>query len=189
MEPEKNILTWSDKVVWQEGMTLDPHHFQQWERSNAAILNARLRATTPYYWGITHIEIDLDRLANGELFLIDCSGVMRDGLPFEISDVLGNVPETRNISKYTGFPASKETLGVYLAIPAVRRDGANVKLQDSNRQSATRYIARSLIVNDDNTGENERQVDVARTNFQILLEGESQQGFSVMQIARLERSA
>lgn len=189
MEPDKNLPAWSDKVVWQEGMTLDPHHFQQWDRSHAAKLNARMRAVSPFYWGLTHIEINMDGLANGEFSLIDCKGVMRDGLPFEISISLGNLPDSRNISEYPKFTASKKTLGVYLAIPALRPDGANVKLQDSTRQSPTRYLAHTITPSDENTGEGERPVEVAGLNFSLFFEGEDEKmrGYSVMQIAQLER--
>ena len=188
MEPEKNVLAWSEKVVWQEGMTLDPHHFQQWDRYQASMVHARIRGIAPFSWGLTHIEVDRDRLANGELTLLDCGGVMPDGLPFEISGNLGNVPETRNLAKYAPFTPSTESLNVYLAIPAVRKDGVNVKLQDSNRQSATRYASHTTSVSDDNTGENERPIDVARMNFQLLLEGESLQGFSLLHVAQITRT-
>jgi type VI secretion system protein ImpJ len=30
------------KVLWYEGMTLDPHHFQHWDRYNQALLNFRV---------------------------------------------------------------------------------------------------------------------------------------------------
>ena len=188
MESDKQGLAWSDKVVWHEGMTLDPHHFQQWDRHQAAMLNARAQSIAPHGWGFTQIEVDKDRLANGEFLLVGCAGVMPDGVPFEISGGQGNVPETRNVAKYEHFTPSKEALNVFLAIPSVRVDGANVRLQDSNRQSSSRFLAYTASLSDDNTGENERPIEVARMNFQLLLEGESTQGFSVMQIAQVVRA-
>ena len=188
MEPEKNTSAWPDKVVWHEGMTLDPHHFQHWDRHQSAMLNARMRSMTPFYWGFTHIEIDRDRLANGEVMLIECGGVMRDGLPFEVSGALGNIPESRNVAQYEPFKSSKVFLDVYLAIPTDRRDGANVRLQQANRTSTSRFVAHTTTVRDENTGEDEREIEVARMNFRLLLEGESMQGYSLLQIAQIERS-
>ena len=189
MESDKYAPSWSDKVVWQEGMTLDPHHFQQSDRHQAAMLNARVRSIAPFSWGFTHIEVDKDRLANGEFMLLSCGGVMPDGLPFEIAGSLGNVPETRNVAKYEHFTPSKEALNVYMAIPSLRVDGANVRLQDSKRHSQTRFTAYTSSLSDENTGENERPVDVARMNFQLLLEGESMQGYTVLQIAQIVRTS
>jgi type VI secretion system protein ImpJ len=188
MEPESNNLPLSDKVVWQEGMTLDPHHFQQWDRYQAALLNARVRSVTPFYWGVTQLEIDKDRLANGEFALLGCAGVMPDGLPIEIRGNLGNTPEARNIAKYPQFTPTKESLNVYLAIPGIRNNSSNVRLAGTNRHSLTRYQAQSTNVSDDNTGENERPIEVARLNVQLLLEGESIQGFTILQIAQIVRT-
>ena len=142
-----------------------------------------------YHWGFTHIDIDKDRLANGEFVIRECSGVLPDGTPFELSASLGNIPDSRNIANYPNFSPNKRALGVYLAIPVVRMEGANVRLRDSNPHRVTRYIAQGASVKDDNTGENEQQVDVAALNVQLLLEGESFQGYSLLQIAEVVRSA
>ena len=188
MELENNGLAWSEKVVWQEGMTLDPHHFQQADRHHQALLNARVRSVSPFYWGLNQLSVDVDRLMNGEFALLDCTGVMPDGLAFEISGNMGNMPDSRNIDKYEKFPPSKETLNVFLAVPSVFRDGANVRLPDRLSNRPTRYSTRSLSMSDETTGENDRPVDVAIANFKILLEGESMQGYSTMQIAQVTRS-
>ena len=187
MNQENNGLAWSEKVVWQEGMTLDPHHFQQSDRHHHALLDARIRSTTPFYWGLNQITIDMDRLVNGEFALLDCVGIMPDGLAFEISGSLGNVPDTRNVDKYKKFPPSKETLNIFLAVPSVFKDGANVRLPDGVANRPVRYRTHTIAMSDETTGENERPVDVARADFQILLEGESMQGYSIMQIAQVAK--
>ena len=168
---------------------MDPHHFQQWDRYHAALLQARIKSALPYGWGLTHIRIDLDRLTNGELSLLNCGGILPDGTPFEISGALGNAPETRNLTNYAAFTPSTLTLNVYLAIPSIRQDGANVRLPDSRLQSPTRFHAYTASVSDENTGETERAIDVARMNFQIRLEGESMQGYTALQIAQITRTS
>ena len=188
MDQENDSLAWSEKVVWQEGMTLDPHHFQQSDRHHHALLSARIRSVTPFYWGLNQVTIDMDRLVNGEFALLDCAGIMPDGLAFEISGSLGNVPDTRNIDKYEKFPPSKETLNIYLAVPSVFKDGANVRLPEGLANRPIRYRTHTISMSDETTGENERPVDVARANFKILLEGESMQGYSIMHIAQVARS-
>jgi type VI secretion system protein ImpJ len=50
------------KVVWHEGMRLDPHHFQQWDRFYSHLLNFRLQSVAPYAWGILDLNVDKDSL-------------------------------------------------------------------------------------------------------------------------------
>ena len=187
MDVENNGLAWSDKVVWQEGMTLDPHHFQQSDRFHAAVLNARMRSIAPFFWGLSHISIDADTLVNGELALLECGGVMPDGLAFEIGGQYGNLPDSRTVVGYEKFPPSKETLNVYLAVPSLFKQGANIRLSGSMLQRPVRYMVQTTSMSDETTGENERPIDVAKANFRILLEGESMQGYTVMQIAQVKR--
>ena len=174
------------KVVWFEGMTLDPHHFQQWDRHRQGVLDARLRAVAPLGWGLAQVEIDEERLANGTLALLSCAGVMPDGLVFDVPDS-SPLPDARNVHEH--FPATEERIRVFLAIPSERRDGRNVRLQGATSRRETRFTAESMPVMDENTGANERPVEVARTNVQLRFADETQQGYSTLPIAELERSA
>ena len=167
-------------------MTLDPHHFQQWDRHQQGVLNDRVRAVAPHGWGVSHVAFDEERLANGELALHACSGVMPDGLVFDVPEN-SPLPEARNVQEL--MPATEERIGVHLAIPATRQGGRNVQLQGGTNQRETRFVAESLNVSDENTGANERPVEVARTNIQLRLASESQQGYSTMPIAEIVRTA
>lgn len=172
------------KVVWFEGMTLDPHHFQQWDRHQHGVLSARFRAVAPYGWGVSHVAFDEERLANGELALRACSGVMPDGLVFDVPES-SPLPDARNLHELV--PATAERVGVQLAVPSTRQGGRNVRLQGGTNQQETRFTAESLSVSDENTGANERPVEVARTNVQLRLTSEPQQGYSTMPIAAIVR--
>ena len=174
------------KVIWFEGMTLDPHHFQQWDRHQQGVLNDRMRAVAPHGWGVVHLAFDEERLANGELALRACTGAMPDGLVFNVPDG-SPLPETRNVQELV--PATEERVGVHLAIPATRDGGRNVRLQGGANQRETRFVAESVSVSDENTGANERPVEVARTNVQLRLASEPQQGYSTMPIAEIVRTA
>jgi len=175
-----------EKVVWFEGMTLDPHHFQQWDRHQQGLLDARIRAVAPYTWGVSRLAIDEEGLANGELAVRECAAVMPDGL---VVDVPGSspVPDTRNVQEH--FPATDEQVRVLLTVPAERQGGRNVQLQGTNHQRQTRFVAESRAVPDDNTGANERPVEVARTNVQVRFATETQQGYSTLPIAEVVRTA
>ncbi len=173
------------RVVWFEGMTLDPHHFQQWDRHHREVLNARLQAVAPDGWGVSECQIDQERLANGEFSLQAFSGIMPDGL---VVDVPGTspVPESRSVQEH--FPSAEERMRVLVAVPAHRTGGRNVKLRGNNGVRDPRFIAESSNVEDENSGENPRPVEVAHTNVQVQFASESQQGYSTMPIAEIERS-
>lgn len=174
------------KLVWFEGMTLDPHHFQQWDRYRQGVLQSRLQAIAPYGWGFSELDVDEERLTNGELALTSCTAVMPDGL---VVDVPGSSPrpDVRNVQDH--FPADEERLRAVVAIPAERQDGRNVQLQNDGDQRETRFIAESTTVRDENSGTNERPVEVARTNVQVRFAGEALQGYSTLPLAELRRTA
>ncbi|QXD13865.1 type VI secretion system baseplate subunit TssK [Rhodocaloribacter litoris] len=173
------------RVVWFEGMTLDPHHFQQWDRYYHSTLNARVRALARYDWGLTALEVDRERLANGELRLVRCSGVLPDGLVFDVPDD-DEPPVPRNLQDY--FPATQERLAVYLATPVERHDGGNFLLQDGEARRETRYRAETISVPDENTGADIRPVEVARSTFSIRFGGEPLQAYTTVQVAAVRRS-
>ena len=52
----------------------------------------------------------------------------------------------------------------------------------------TRYRAEVEMVRDDNTGQSEKPVLVARKNFRILVEGENLEGSSAVRIATVRKT-
>jgi len=172
------------KVVWFEGMMLDPHHMQQWDRYQQSTLNARIRAVARFDWGLTHLNIDKERLANGEFRLLQGSGVMPDGFIFDLPDH-APLPAPRNVQE--AFPATQERLPVFLAIPAERRNGSNFTLNGHLNGRETRFSTESISVIDENTGVDERQIQTARPNFQLRLGTESLETYTTLQIAEIVR--
>src|SRR5262245_63424291 len=75
------------KVVWNEGMLLTPHHFQQWDNYYEELLSSRLASLVSYEWGVLDLQINRESIANGFFDLIRCSAVMPDGM-------LVNIPQT-----------------------------------------------------------------------------------------------
>ncbi len=174
------------KVIWYEGMTLDPHHFQQWDRYQRDTLNGRLRALAPFDWGLLELQIDRETLANGVFKINQCNGVMPDGLPFHMPDS-DPVPPFRNIEEH--FPPTQSYLPVYLAIPNERDRGLNCTFNDRTNQRSVRFSMEEISINDDNSGMDERTVGVARSNFQLLIGNETTEDFSALKIAEVSRNA
>lgn len=174
------------RVVWFEGMTLDPHHFQQWDRYQHSVAHGRTRALHRHDWGFTHLELDRDRLANGELALIRARGMMSDGLLFDIPD-RDAAPEPRSVQEH--FPPSAEQVGVYLSVPTEKHNGSNIVRQGGNHRSDARYGAEAVTVYDENTGVDERQIEVAKARFHLRFETENLSAFTALQVGAIKRTS
>jgi type VI secretion system protein ImpJ len=174
------------KVIWYEGMNLDPHHFQQWDRYHKSTLDFRIRSITHYNWGLLEIAIDEDSLINGQFSLLRCKGVTPDGLEFNIPDE-DPVPNSRNIQDL--FPATESELNIFLAIPREKERGINCRLESESNKRETRFVFHNISVTDENTGADERQIGIGQTNFQLRMRNESVEDFSVLKIAKIVRSA
>lgn len=174
------------KVVWHEGMALDPHHFQQWDRYVQGTLNARLHALARYGWGLAELEIDREGVTNGQFSVLRCRGVMPDGLPFNCPDD-DPLPETRAFDKDVAATDEKK-LGVLLSIPLERVGGSNTLLEGQTAKRETRFVMERLTIPDDNTGVEERSIGVGRPHFSLRFSTEQreQAEYSAIKIAEVE---
>ncbi|MCX6151865.1 MAG: type VI secretion system baseplate subunit TssK [Ignavibacteriales bacterium] len=174
------------KVIWFEGMKLDPHHFQQADRYNQYYTNTKLGYLNPNYWGFKEIQIDLAALSGGSFGLVACSGIMPDGLVFDIPN---NDPVPKSRSFADSFSATSEKLDVYLTIPIEKLTGNNCQLSESANSQSSRFILQNMELLDYNTGVNMRTVGVVKPNFQFKFGEESLDDFSVIKIGEIVRSS
>src|SRR5437868_1208766 len=77
-------MTWYNKVLWTEGLFLQPQHFQQQDRYAARVVDGRFRMSVPYAWGFSSLRIDEAALHQGKFALAEGSGVFGDGTPFSL---------------------------------------------------------------------------------------------------------
>jgi type VI secretion system protein ImpJ len=167
-------------------MALDPHHFQQWDRYYAALLQARLRSISPNAWGFTELQLDDDAIANGTFRVTRCSGTMADGLIFNIPDA-DTAPPERRVAEH--FAPTADRLPVYLAVPADRAGARNFLLPHATSRRETRFVVESIAITDETTGQDEREIEVARPNLIFKFGGESLEAYSALKIAELSRTS
>ena len=76
-------MSWTNRVVWQEGMFLRTQHFQQQDRWTEQLVRTRAGvAADP--WGLVDYALDRDLLGTGRFALASASGVFEDGTPFSL---------------------------------------------------------------------------------------------------------
>lgn len=173
------------KVVWSEGMLLTPHHFQHWDHYYESLLTERVKALSPFCWGATSLDIDRDGLANGRFTLLGFDGVLPDGLVVRIPHH-DSPPPTRQVGDL--FGPTTEQLDVFLGIPVERRGGVNCRLEESAGARPARYTAEYSTSVDCNTGENPRDMLVARKNLRVVFSGEETVDLVSVKVAELIRT-
>lgn len=174
------------KVVWNEGMLLGPHHFQQWDNYHEGLLNSRLASLASYEWGVLDVQVNREAIANGLFEVTRCRAVLPDGLWLDVpqTDV---APPPRPVAE--NFDPEAERLDVYLAVPARRAGAANFQSNGSAPSPTVRYWQDAGLVTDETTGDNERQIAFARSNLRLLFGDELRDGYSAAKIAEVARTA
>jgi type VI secretion system protein ImpJ len=177
-------MTMNRKVVWSEGMLLTPQHFQQWDRHYEGLIAERFRTHDPFAWGITTLDMDRDGLANGRFTLLQCTVVMPDGLIIDIPELDG-APSTRTFTDL--FLPTMESLNVYLGIPVERTDGMTCQLGKESGARPARFFAEHIEAVDTTTGDNPREVMVAKKNLRLFFSGEETADTVSVKVAELIR--
>jgi len=133
-------MSWNNKVIWTEGMFLQPLHFQQLDRNFQNWVESRCGGLQSYSWGITHLEIDQQLLSLGKIAIKVCRGVFPDGTPFSIPDQ-HSAPEPLDISVETKNEV------IYLALPVQRLLGKEIAW-DKDKDELSRYRMQEIEVKD-----------------------------------------
>ncbi|MCB1332967.1 MAG: type VI secretion system baseplate subunit TssK [Roseivivax sp.] len=123
-------MSWDNKVLWTEGLFLQPHHFQQADRYTEALVTGLARRLTPYAWGVSALEIDYEALKIGQFALKECAGLTQDGTVFR-------VPQAENHPPALEVPTTIKDCVVLLTVPQRRQGASEVDLSGAE-QSASR---------------------------------------------------
>lgn len=169
-------------VLWTKGVLLTPQHLQMQDRFLEDLLEFQISSLSFFPWGFRSLVIDREALAAGAFSLSSASGILPDGLLFDIPDSDPG-PPPRPLEDC--WEQDQETLDVFLAIPEHSHGGYNVS--SPGQDGGTRFRAEVVMRRDENTGLSEKPVQVARKNLRLLVEGESLEGTSSLPLARVRR--
>jgi type VI secretion system protein ImpJ len=171
-------VSWENKVIWSEGLFLQPHHLQQSTRYTEALVSHVTRAASPYPWGLTELALDDELLKLGKIAVKSCAGVTPDGAPFR-------VPETDAHPPALDVPDTVKNCVVHLVVP-MRRPGALEIALDEDETTAARYRAEEVEVSDV-MGRDRRPVTVAvgKLRLQLALEMDDLSDMLAIPMARI----
>ena len=169
-------MTWTNRVVWQEGMFLRAQHFQQQDRYLEAVVRGRTAALRAHPWGVVEMAIDRDLLATGRFALSAAAGVFEDGTPFALPGEADHPPPLE-------LPDSARNALVFLAIP-VRQPGAVEIAADGGTDG--RYTLRGFEAYDTHSASPQpAELQIGRLKLRYMLESEERSGWLTIGLARV----
>jgi type VI secretion system protein ImpJ len=172
-----------NKVVWSEGLFLQPQHFQQQDRYLERFVEGRSHALIPFSWGLTEIEFERDLLSVGKLALRAATGVFPDGTPFRMPDE-DALPPPLNVGEDI-----RDQL-VFLSVPCRRPDSPDFDSTSASdglaRHNIRQWEARDTTSNSGGTA----LLDVGPLSTRVLLASDVTDAYACIPIAHvIERRA
>jgi type VI secretion system protein ImpJ len=172
-------MTWTNRVVWQEGMFLRAQHFQQQDRWLEMLVRTRTAALRPHSWGVIEMAVDRDLLSTGRFALSSAVGVFEDGTPFAI-------PGETDHPAPLDLPDGTRNAIVYLAAP-IRQPGA---VEITMNGSEGRYALREFEAYDTHSASPQpAPLLIARLRLRYMLESEERAGYLCIGLARITEVA
>ena len=146
-------MSWYDRVLWFEGMFLQPQHFQQHDRYIERLLRGTHRPRCRRHsWGFSHLEIDEDgaRAWKGVIGRPQPE-YCPDGTPFDCPNAMHSRPAL-------DIPADARDELVVLALP-IRRGGAG---RERATETAIQALSRDFATSELEVAGRQRRLRSAR---------------------------
>ncbi len=177
-------MTWYNKVMWTEGMFLQPQHFQQHDRFVTRQVNALVSATLLHPTGFVRLLIDEAALLQGKFVLQQASGVLPDGTPFMLP---GNDASPAALDVPTDARDELVVLGVAMTRAGVAESDA----EDSSVAMPPRFRVLDIDVADSHAqAVREVPLRIGRLNLRLMLARDANEGYTSLAVARIaERRA
>ncbi len=175
-------MHWNSKVIWSEGMLLQPQHLQQHDRYLQNQLESRVAQLRPYGWGFSSLVLDETQLAFGKIALLSFTAVLPDGTPVQCP-LDGALPLPIDI------PSKARNVNVVLALP-LKRPGIVEAGENPQQENYARHKVEEHEAWDSNGLDNSALMQVGQLRLRLALESEVLQGYSAMAVAHvIERGA
>jgi type VI secretion system protein ImpJ len=168
----------NSKVVWSEGLFLQPQHFQQQDRYFERYVETRCESLVPHSWGFSEIELEQDFLSIGTFGLRRAAGVFPDGTPFRM-------PEDYPLPAPVTIGPQVRDQVISLAVPLRRSDAVDVaRPPDGN--GLVRHDVRELEARDATSGTGEAVLmEVAALRTRLLMASDVTAAYACLPLAHV----
>jgi type VI secretion system protein ImpJ len=170
-------------VHWKEGMFIQPHHFQAAHRGIAE-LDSELARNFPYGWGFSLLDVDTDALQGMRLKISRAALRLQNGTWINVP---GNaeLPEESFQEHLTNADRPISVwIGVRRAEPHQPR---TYPLGEAHRGAIRPLIVREDTVEDENTGSDERTIQVRLWNVKLFFSPPNED-YESLKIGEITRS-
>jgi type VI secretion system protein ImpJ len=172
-------MTWHNKVMWTEGMFLQPQHFQQQDRHAARQLDGRWRASTPWPWGFAALQLDEAALLQGQVMLASARGVLPDGSAF-------SVPDDEPAPPAIEVPPDVRDETLMLAVPLARPGVPESDAEDDGGTTTPRFRGSVVDVADVHAlALRTAPLQLGRLNLRLMLARDTTEGYAALGVARV----
>ena len=172
-------MSWRSKVIWSQGMFLQPHHFQQEARHVEHLIDLRVRATGPHAWGFSELVLDEGLLALGRVGLVRASGVLPDGTPFMI-------PSTDAAPLPLALKPDVKGEIVYLGAPVARSGVTEIDFGDASSRELCRFRAVNEELRDHtNAGDEPEPIQTGALNLSLVSARDATDAYALLGVARV----
>jgi type VI secretion system protein ImpJ len=171
-------MSWDNKVIWTEGLFLQPQHLQQQDRYVDRLVRASTMPLRPFAWGLTELTLDTDALTLGKFGVRTAAGILPDGTPFSI-------PDQADPPTPLDLPEVTRNAVIYLQLPT-RQTGGVEAAQPELIETVARFAAAETEAIDSNAGyTGTATVPVGKLRLRYALETEARAGFTGVGLARV----
>ena len=167
-------MSWTNRVVWQEGMFVRTQHFQQQDRWTEQLVRGRVQALRPHPWGLVEYALDRDLLGTGRFAPASATGVF-NGTLFSLPGETDHPPPLE-------LADSARNVLVYLALPI--RQAARSRSPTTPPRAATPR-GRSRPTTRTRHHRNLPNWHVGRLRMRYLLETDERTGYLCIGLARV----
>jgi type VI secretion system protein ImpJ len=169
-------MGWENKVVWSEGLFLQPQHLQQQERYLERVVRGATGGLNPFAYGLTHLTIDTDLLALGKFAVRSASGILPDGTPF-------NIPDDTDHPPTIDIPETVKNSVVYLVLPSRLQDAVDTVSADRLETAARFSSGEREVIDTASDNRSVATVPIAKLRIRFALEHESRAGHVAIGLA------
>jgi type VI secretion system protein ImpJ len=169
-----------NKVVWSEGLFLQPQHFQQQDRYFERYVETRCEGLISHSWGFTELELERDFLTIGKFGVRRAAGVFPDGTPFRM-------PDDDPLPPAIDIGAQVRDQIMYLAVPLRRSDSLEVdRASPSSADGLVRHAIQELDARDATSGSGDAAtLEVAALRTKVMLASDVTQAYACVPLAHV----
>lgn len=171
-------MSWNNKVTWSEGLFIRPQLFQQQERYLEWFSHRRAAPLSPFFWGFSQLDIDIESLSLGKLVLARCAGVFPDGTPFQ-------APGHAALPAPLAISDEHIQQTIYLGLPIRAPNSEETTFENAPGSLARFNVFESELRDSNSIGQGSRPVQLSNLRLTLIPEKELTSAWMGLPLAKV----